>query len=180
MATNLHMNMLNADDRTKKYSLPFKGGVFRLSTVKWPNWYLYMESNKEGNVRGCSGLPPGNQGEFIFTPLGENNLYLITSKNWPTWHLYMEDDSTGNVRGREGDPGKQGHWRVKPRYDGSFMLSTAKWDHWHMYMQDNGTGNVRGYGGDPGSQAYFILSCAVRLSLEDSASAGSVGLNNTI
>ena len=177
MAKNLHMNMLDADDRTKKYSLPFKGGVFRISTVKWPNWYVYMASNKDGNIRGWGGLP-GYQGEFIFTPLGENNLYLISPKSWPTWYLYMEDDRTGNVRGKEGDPGEQGHWRIKPRHDGSFMLSTAKWEHWHMYMQDNGTGNARGYGGDPDPQGHFILTCDVRLSLEETA--GLVKVNNTL
>jgi hypothetical protein len=172
------MNMLDADDRTKKYSLPFKGGVFRMSTVKWPNWYVYMESSKEGNARGWGGVP-GYQGEFVFTPHGEDNLYLISPKSWPTWHLYMEDDRTGNVRGKEGsDPGEQGHWRIKPRHDGSFMLSTAKWEHWHMYMQDNAVGNVRGYGGDPGPQGHFVLSCDVRLSLEEGA--GSLKLNNTL
>ena len=171
------MNMLDADDRTKKYSLPFEGGVFRMSTVKWPNWYVYMESNREGNVRGWGSLP-GYQGEFIFTSLGESNLYLISPKSWPTWYLYMENNSTGNVRGKEGDPGEQGHWRIKPRHDGSFMLSTTKWEHWHIYMQDNAVGNVRGYGGDPGPQGHFVLSCDVRLSLEDSTR--SVRLNNTL
>ena len=177
MATNLHLNMLDADDLTKKYSLPFKGGVFRMSTVKWPNWYVYMESNKEGNVRGRGDLP-GYEGEFIFTPHGDN-FYLISPKSWPTWYLYMEDDSTGNVRGKEGqDPGEQGYWRVKPRHDGSFMLSTAKWDHWHMYMQDNSPGNVRGYGGDPGPKGHFVLSCDIRLSREERV--GAARLNNTM
>ena len=184
MATNLHLNMLDADDLTKKYSLPFKGGVFRMSTVKWPNWYVYVKREvphtlKEGKVRGRGELP-GYQGEFIFTPHGDN-FYLISPKSWPTWHLYMEDDSTGNVRGKEfegKDPGEQGYWRVKPRHDGSFMLSTAKWDHWHMYMYNDGAGNVRGYDGDPGPQGHFVLSCDIRLSREDSV--GSVKPNNTL
>ena len=164
MATNTHMHMLDADDRTKKYSFPFKGGVFRMTTMKWPNWFVYMQSNEDGNVRGWESLP-GYQGEFIFTPY-KDNLYFISTKSWPQWYLYMQDNAEGNVRGWQGDPGPQGHWRIAPRYDGSFMLSTAKWKHWHMYMQDNKTGNVRGYGGDPGPQGHFVLSCDVRLSLQ--------------
>lgn len=164
MATNLHMNVLDTDDRTKKYSLPFKGGVFRLSTVKWPNWYVYMQSNAQGNVRGWDGLP-GYQGELILTPLSPNSeLFLISTKTWPNWYLYMQDNAEGNVRGWQGDPGPQGHWLISVRHDGSFLLSTAKWEKWYMYMQDDTTGNVRGYGGNPGPQGHFVFSCDVRLS----------------
>ena len=88
MATSLSMSMLDADDRTKKYSLPFNGGVFRMSTVEWPNWYVYMQSNGEGNVRGWEGLP-GYQGELIFTPDTSNSeLFLISTKTWPDWYIH--------------------------------------------------------------------------------------------
>ena len=81
------------------YSLPFKGSVFRLFTVKWPNWYVYMQSNAQGNVRGWDGLP-GYQGELILTPLSPNSeLFLISTKTWPNWYLYMQDNAEGNVRG---------------------------------------------------------------------------------
>ena len=38
--------------------------TYDLATVKWPNWFIYMEDNKEGNIRGWNG-DPGSQGYFI-------------------------------------------------------------------------------------------------------------------
>ena len=38
--------------------------TYVLATVKWPNWFIYMEDNKEGNIRGWNG-DPGSQGHFI-------------------------------------------------------------------------------------------------------------------
>ena len=156
-----YLNFVEHDG--KKLSFPFNGGRFRMTTLKWPDWCVYMQSNAEGNVRGWAGLP-GYQGEFIFTPLEDSgDLFLISTRCWPHWYMYMQDNSEGNVRGWEGDPGPQGHWRITPNDDGSVLLSTAKWKHWYMYMQDTKTGNVRGYHGNPGPQGHFVLSCDVKL-----------------
>ena len=38
-----------------------------LSPEKWHNWGVYMENNKEGNVRGWNG-DPGPQGHWIAGP----------------------------------------------------------------------------------------------------------------
>ena len=38
---------------------------YLLNTEKWPNWYMYMENNSTGNVRGWNG-DPGPQGHFIY------------------------------------------------------------------------------------------------------------------
>ncbi len=51
------------------------GGPFRISTLKWPEWFVYMQDNKEGNVRGWK-TTPGNQGEFLFEQI-DNNLFFI-------------------------------------------------------------------------------------------------------
>lgn len=39
--------------------------TYLLSTEKWPNWFMYMENNASGNVRGWNG-DPGVQGHFIY------------------------------------------------------------------------------------------------------------------
>lgn len=141
-----------------KHSFPLRDAhVLRLATLRWRHWFVYMQNNSTGNVRGYGGIP-GDQGELIFTP-NENGTYLISTKKWPNWYFYMQDIKDGNIRGWQGDPGPQGHWRVKPRGDGSILLCTEKWDNWYMYMQDNAEGNMRAWQGDPGPQGYFVLSC---------------------
>ena len=40
--------------------------TFVFTSVKWPNWFMYMQKNKEGNIRGWNG-DPGPQGYFIMT-----------------------------------------------------------------------------------------------------------------
>ena len=31
--------------------------TYAFSPEKWPNWFIYMEDNKEGNIRGWNGDP---------------------------------------------------------------------------------------------------------------------------
>ena len=46
---------------------PGRDGFFRLTTKKWPTWYVYMESSSFRNVRGWEGGPrPGKQGYWRF------------------------------------------------------------------------------------------------------------------
>ena len=45
--------------------------TYVFSTCKWPDWYMYMQDNYAGNVRGCKG-DPGIQGYFI---MNEVQLY---------------------------------------------------------------------------------------------------------
>ena len=127
--------------------------IFTLTTEKWPDWYVYMQDNGVGNVRGW-GSHPGDSGIFIAKNIGYSK-FLISTRKWPKWYLYMQDNSDGNVRGWKGDPGPQGHWHIEYTGDGTFTLTTDKWRGWFMYMQDNGNGNVRGWNGDPGPQGHF-------------------------
>ena len=135
------------------------GGIFRMTTKKWPDWYVKMNDDLwTGDVQGKQGYP-GEQGEFKFTKSGD--YYLISSKHWPEWYIYMKEKN-GNVRGGKGDPGPKGHWRIKPRSDGTVLLSTEEWSGSYMYMQNWPSGDVQGIE-EPDEQAYFILSCDVRL-----------------
>ena len=135
-----------------------------LSTQKWMNWNVYMQSNNEGNVRGWKE-DPGQQGHWKITQIGSTNKYLLSPKEWPDWYMYMQNNVEGNVRGWKGDPGPQGHWMITQKgtviVNGqsipTYVLCTEKWPSCYMYMQNNATGNVRGYEGDPGIQGYFIM-----------------------
>ena len=42
---------------------------FNQHIPQWPNWYMYMENNKEGSVRGWNG-DPGPQGHWKVTYRG--------------------------------------------------------------------------------------------------------------
>ena len=115
MSGELRMTIAGSD----QYVLPFlNGGVFRMSTKKWPNWYIHMKDNAD--VKGNQGHP-GEQGEFKFTLQG-SGYYLISSKKWPNRYLYMSMSPQGSVNGWERDPGPQGYWRITPRDDGSILL----------------------------------------------------------
>ena len=142
-----------------QYILPFlNGGVFRMTTKKWSNWYVHMKD--DANVKGNRGHP-GEQGEFKFT-LRSSGYYLISSKKWPNRYLYMKWSPQGSVRGWDGDPGPQGYWRITPKDDGSILLSTKMWNNWYMYMQDWFGGDILGTT-DPNEQAHFILSCDIQV-----------------
>lgn len=43
-------------------------GFFRLSTLMWPNWFMYMSSGAAADVRGCKG-DPGSGGYWKITIL---------------------------------------------------------------------------------------------------------------
>ncbi len=162
MAAKLYSLKLNLNATSGVHQLPFSGGgPFRITTLKWPEWFVYMQDNKEGNVRGWQ-TTPGNQGEFLFERI-DSNFFLISTMRWKNWYLYMQDNSEGNVRGWEKDPGLQGHWQLTPRDDGSFLLSTEKWPHWYIYMQDIASGNIKSCNGDPGPQGHFMFSCDLKL-----------------
>ena len=141
----------------------FDGGTFRMTTVKWPNWYVKMNDDfSRGDVQGKEGYP-GDQGEFKFTRIGFSEFYLISPKRWPEWYIYMEKKN-GNVSGQKGDPGPKGHWRITPRSDGTVLLSTQEWYDSYMYMQNWPSGDVQGTE-EPDEQAYFFLSCDIRLKI---------------
>ena len=129
-----------------------------MTVTQWPEWYVYMQDNKERNIRGWKGDPPDNQGTFIATPNCDGT-FLISTKKWPNRYVYMKDNKSGNVRGWEGDPGPQGHWHftVKDVTKHTVVLTTAKWQGWYMYMRGDDDGSVRGWKGDPGEQGHFIV-----------------------
>jgi len=147
--------------------MSFTGSYQLMSTQKWMNWFVYMQSNSEGNVRGWKG-DPGNQGHWNITQIGSTNKYLLSPKEWPNRYLYMQDNSKGNVRGWQGDPGPQGHWMITQKGTvivggqslPTYVFNPERWRNWYMYMQDNSKGNVRGWKGDPGIQGYFIIKQA--------------------
>ena len=151
--------MIIANDESKS-SVPFvNGGVFRMTTVKWPDWYVKMNDDEKGDLQGKQGYP-GQQGEFKFTRIGYH-YYFISPRRWPDWYVYMEEKN-GNVRGCKGRPGSEGHWRVVPRSDGTVLLSTERWRGCYMCMKNKPSGDVQGTE-EPDEQAYFILSCDVQL-----------------
>ena len=152
-------------DPAKLYDWYFQfklyGGTFTMSTVRWPNRYVYMQNAYGGNVRGYDGHP-GDQGVFKVKP-HKGDTFLISPCEWPNWNIYMKRDLVGNVTGYRGDPGRQGHWRftIIDINERVFLVSTAKWPGWYMYMKDNSLSmNVRGWREDPGSQGHFIMTCA--------------------
>ena len=90
---------------------------------QWPNWYIYMENNPTGNVRGQYGKP-GQQGEWqidIAPPIdidGELvSTFDIRPRQWPGWRMVMKDDSTANVEGQPiTDPGLGIAFKRVPQY----------------------------------------------------------------
>ena len=144
----------------------FTEGYQLMTTQKWKDWCVYMQSNATGNVRDWKG-DPGPQGYWKIEKISGDK-YKIAPKEWPYCYMYMQDTADGNVRGWVSEPGKQGHWTITQNgtvmVNGesvpTFELSTARWPHWKMYMQDLVDGNVRGYDGDPGPQGYFIFKPA--------------------
>lgn len=44
--------------------------AMKLTTAKWPEWFLYEQNQEDGNVRGWSG-DPGPQGWLVLTPAPE-------------------------------------------------------------------------------------------------------------
>ena len=136
----------------------------QISTQKWMDWYVYMQNDIVGNVRGCIG-DPGPQGHWKITQIGDTGKCLLSTKQWPNWYMYMQDNNVGNVRGWNGDPGPQGHWIMEQKgtviVNGqnipTYVFYNEKWPNWYVYMQDKATGNVRGWNGDPGIQGYFVF-----------------------
>ena len=98
MATNLHMNMLDADDHTKKYSLPFMH-VHGINQTKRAGIL------GAGDLEVCLAIRESSSSHHLVKT-------TCTSFHQSTWYLYMEDDRTGNVRGKEGDPGEQLHCSI--------------------------------------------------------------------
>lgn len=147
--------------------MSFEGTYQLMSTQKWTDWFLFMENNAWGNVRGWEG-DPGPQGHWKFTKIGSTDKYLVSPKEWPNWYMYMDKGAIGNVRGCKGDPGAQGHWRITKKGTviiggkevPTYVFTTEQWSDWYMYMDKDFTGNVRGWEGDPGIQGYFIMQDA--------------------
>lgn len=138
------------------------GGYFRMSSVKWPDWYVY--ATWSNNVQCMDGYP-GDDGRFKFDLMGE--YYLISPRKWPEYYLYITG-LRGDVRIYEGDPGSQGHWLITPCDDGTIVLTTEKWPQYYMYVQDSPSGDVQGISTKPedlDNRAYFILSCDARVAI---------------
>lgn len=139
------------------------GGYFRISSVKWPEWYIYVTWSN--NVKSKKDYP-GDEGQFKFIKT-QGDYYLISSKHKPNHYLFTTR-ITGDIKVKEGDPGPSGHWRIQPRSDGTIILSTEKWNDYYMYVQESPNGDVQGTNKKPESldgRAYFILSCDIQLKL---------------
>ncbi len=143
------------------HEIPFSGGgPFRITTLKHPERFACVEDTKDVSCKGA----PGNQGEFLFEPIG-NNLFLISTVRWKNWYLYMMKNSEGTIKAWDGEPGKEGHWLLTPRDDGSFLLSNDYWPTWHIYMdeKESGVTCIRGCEGDPGPPGHFVFSSNFQL-----------------
>ncbi len=139
-------------------SFPSADAVYRMFPRQWVNKHAYMENNPEGNIRGTQN-PPGQQGDFVFTPiLNYDGVFKISVKTWPNWFLYMESTNQ-NVRGCEGDPGRKGYWRVSQVHDMAYTVEIAlfKEEEYNIYMQNNSTGNVACMHGWPGDEGRWVL-----------------------
>jgi len=96
-------------------------GYYMLSTSKWPQCFVFMESGLMGWCRGWNKCDPGPQGYFKFVPhLDENGRedgnYLLTPQRegWEDkWYVYVENGFAGNLSSWSGDPGPQGWWKVE-------------------------------------------------------------------
>ena len=93
------------------------GGYFRISSMKWPEWYIYVTWSN--NVKSKKDYP-GDEGRFKFTKV-QGDYYLISSKHKPTHYLFTTR-ITGDIKVKEGDPGPSGHWRIQPRSDGTIIV----------------------------------------------------------
>ena len=70
--------------------------LWHITTVQWPDNYIYHQNTSDGNCRGYAG-EPGPQGQFKFKKL-DNGYYRISTKEWPDNFTYMQDYEDGNVR----------------------------------------------------------------------------------
>ena len=163
--------LTDIEQLSAQLSESFTGSYQLMSTQKWMDWYVYMEFNSEGSVRGWKG-DPSRQRHWNITQIGSTNKYLLSPRRWPNWYMYMQDNSrhNGNVRGWQGDPGPQGHWMITQKGTVSvgnqslptYVFNTERWPKRYIYMQNATAGFVRGWDGDPGIQGYFIMRKAPR------------------
>ena len=96
---------------------PKGGGKFLISPKRWPNWYVYMQNNFGGNVRGLN-KDPGPQGHWYVTIKDIRvRTFLLSTTKWPKWYMYMKNNFIGDIRGCRGDPGPQGHFKLLSSVD---------------------------------------------------------------
>ena len=122
-----------------------EGGRMLMSTVKWPNRFMYLTNDRDGYVRGLVGHP-GDRGVFIIKPDNEGR-YFITTNRWKDCYLYMAKGYYGYIRGEKKDHGPQGSWKftVKNIGERAFVLTTEKWPNQHMVMQYHQYRNHKGW-----------------------------------
>ena len=143
-------------------------GPYMLSTEKWPDWQMAVESQSNRNVAGVSG-DPGTKGYFVFTKHGcsPNEYYTISPQSHPE-AVYMGSDSTGNVQIKPSvSPDDDAKWKIElkgtTRTSGGlsvtyYHFTPIAYPNWHMYVDCDAKGNVRGACGDnPGPQANILF-----------------------
>merc|ERR1711963_266450 len=94
------------------WKIEVKGeNMYRFSTEKWPDCYMYMQNSKDGNVRGWYQEDPGQQGwwKLVAVPptvqapepvsFEPASFHRLSTEKWPQWYKYMQDNTSGNVRG---------------------------------------------------------------------------------
>ena len=91
---------------------PHHGGTFLIQTKASPTWYLYMEDNFGGDIKG-SRQCPGPEGHWCIECSDiRNRTFLLSTAKWPQWYMYMKKGSSAKVRGEKGDPGQKGHFKL--------------------------------------------------------------------
>ena len=85
-------------DCSKFKSVKGRDNTFLISTVKWSDWFMYIQDNDKGNVRGWKG-DPGGQGYWKLkcVPPSSPGHYVFCSVKWPDWFIYIHDNEEGNV-----------------------------------------------------------------------------------
>ena len=127
----------------------------QLCTVKFPNWYMYV-NDSNGDVKDWEG-DPGSQGKFcLMDVLGGECKYIIVPQLQPQWHVYVEDDEVGSVHSWNGPHGPHGHFIFKLVED-FYLISTQQRPDWYIYMQES-DGNIRACKGDPGPQGHWNIT----------------------
>lgn len=93
---------------------PKISNVYIMATERWKDWFIYMQSNETGNIRGWKS-DPSDQGYFTFEKsdfsFKDIPAYKIKSYKWPNYYIYMEEG--GNVRGCKENPGIKGYFIIQ-------------------------------------------------------------------
>ena len=96
-----------------------KGLFYHITNKKWPNYFVYMQDNSAGNIKGWKGNP-GIQGEWKlsvhnFSEKSQNFTFTLAPKKWLDHNIYIQNKKKGLLYGWKGDIGDEGHFVLIPQ-----------------------------------------------------------------